>query len=161
MMWSTVAAIGLVRWAAAQGGLVINPKNADDNSLGSGGTASIQVDLSSMVNNRAFAMTPGDADFDGIHSGYPAQYIPDADFTYSGVNYTFPQYKASGNDNVLAQGQTITPPKGRYFSIHMLAAAETAVATGQVVATYSDNTTSNGSLLVDPFWDVRKHWTQQ
>ncbi|KEQ69052.1 hypothetical protein M436DRAFT_13727, partial [Aureobasidium namibiae CBS 147.97] len=105
-----------------------------------------------LVNNRAFAMTPGDADFDGIHSGYPAQYLPDSNFTYGGVNYIFPQYNESGHDNVLAQGQVITPPQGRYSSISMLVAAESAVATGYVNVTYTDNTTSSGPILVDPFW---------
>ncbi|KAK3700557.1 hypothetical protein LTR37_015885 [Vermiconidia calcicola] len=134
----------------AQGGLVINPKNADD---GTTGTASIPIDLSQLVNNRGFGMIPGDANFDGIHSGYPAQYLPPANFTYSGVNFVFPQYKESGDDNVLAQGQTIQPPKGRYFSVHMLAAAETAIATGFVNATFSDGTTTSSPVLVDPFWD--------
>ncbi|KAK4502875.1 hypothetical protein PRZ48_006301 [Zasmidium cellare] len=144
--------LGLVPTALAQGGLVINPKNADDFETGSSSASTITIDISGLVNNRAFAMSPGDANFDGIHSGYPAQYLPGSNFTYSGVNYIFPQYKASGNDNVLAQGQIIMPPKGRYFAIHMLAAAETAIATGSVNATYTDNTTTSGPVLVDPFW---------
>ncbi|EME45088.1 glycoside hydrolase family 29 protein [Dothistroma septosporum NZE10] len=110
------------------------------------------MDLSQLTNNRAFAMRPGDADFDGMHSGYPAQYLPPSNFTYSGVNYIFPQYQDSGNDNVLAQGQVIVPPASRYFSIHMLAAAENAIATGTVNVTYADNTTDSGPILVDPFW---------
>lgn len=144
--------LGLVPAALGQGGLVINPKNADDSEHGSSSAASMAMDISGMMDNRAFAMSPGDANFDGIHSGYPAQYLPEANFTYSGVNYVFPQYKTSGNDNVLAQGQIITPPKGRYFAIHMLAAAETAIATGTVNATYADNSTTSGPILVDPFW---------
>ena len=56
----------------AQGGLVINPKNADD---GTTGTASIPIDLSQLVNNRGFGMIPGDANFDGIHSGYPGKRV--------------------------------------------------------------------------------------
>ncbi|KAK5744937.1 hypothetical protein LTR17_001688 [Elasticomyces elasticus] len=149
MYLTTTLLLGLVPFAVGQGGLVINPKNADD-----GVTAdSLPIDISGLVNNRGFAMTPGDADFDGLHSGYPAQYLPDANLTYSGVNYIFPQYKASGNDNVLAQGQTLTPPRGRYFSIHMLAAAETAIATAFVNATYADNSTTSGPIIVDPFWD--------
>ena len=142
--------LGLLPLALAQGGLIVKPQNADD---GSGQVSSIPMDLSSLVNNRAFALTPGDADFDGLGSGFPAQYLPSTNFTYAGVNYAFPQYKASGNDNVLAQGQILTPPKGRYFSVHMLAAAEQAIATGSVNATYADGTTTSGQLIVDPFWD--------
>jgi alpha-L-fucosidase len=145
-----LAVLGLVPLALGQGGLVINPKNAGL-QVGSHAT-SVPIDLSALVNNRAFAMTPGDANFDGVHSGYPAQYLPDSNFTYAGINYIFPQYKESGDDNVLAQGQVITPPQGRYSSISMLVAAESAVATGYINVTYTDNTTSSGPVLVDPFW---------
>jgi alpha-L-fucosidase len=145
-----LALFSLVPLALGQGGLVVNPKNA---GLQVGSHASsVPIDLSSLVNNRAFAMTPGDADFDGVHSGYPAQYLPDSNFTYAGVIYMFPQYKDSGNDNVLAEGQVVTPPEGRYSSISMLVAAESAVATGYVNVTYTDNTTTSGPILVDPFW---------
>ncbi|KAH0267099.1 glycoside hydrolase family 29 protein, partial [Aureobasidium melanogenum] len=145
-----LAVLGLIPVVLGQGGLVINPKNAGL-QVGSH-PSSVPIDLSSMVNNRAFAMTPDDANFDGIHSGYPAQYLPDSNFTYAGINYIFPEYKQSGHDNVLAQGQVITPPQGRYSSISMLVAAESAVATGYVNVTYTDNTTSSGPVLVDPFW---------
>ena len=148
MLWFMV--LILLRSTLALGGLVINPKNAND---GSGGTASVPIDLSGLVNNRAFALSPGDANFDGTHAGYPAQYLPPSKFSYSGVDYDFPQYRASGNDNVLAYGQIIKPPKGRYFSIHMLAAAESAIATGSLNATYSDGSVTSGPVLVDPYWD--------
>ncbi|KAK4624790.1 Tissue alpha-L-fucosidase [Fulvia fulva] len=138
---------GLLPLVYGRGGLVVNPKNT-----GAQHAASIPVDISNLTNNRAFAMRPGDADSDGVHSGYPAHYLPDPNFSYSGVDYIFPQYKESGNDNVLAQAQIINPPAGRYFSIHMLAAAETAIATGTVNVTYTDNSTDSGPVLVDPFW---------
>lgn len=140
----------LLPFCTAQEGLVINPKNADNG--GSGGQT-IPVDLSDLKDNRAFAMSPGDADFDGIHSGYPAQYLPDSDFTYSGVKYNFPRYQESGNDNVLAKGQILTAEKGRYVSVHMLAAAESAIATGFVNTTYSDNSTASSPILIDPYKD--------
>ncbi|KAI5193504.1 glycoside hydrolase [Aureobasidium subglaciale] len=151
LSYPKLALLGLVPLALGQGGLVINPKNAGLQQAGSH-ASSVPIDLSGMVNNRAFAMTPGDADFDGIHSGYPAQFLPDSNFTYAGVNYIFPQYKQTGDDNVLAQGQIVTPSQGRYSSISMLVAAESAVATGYVNVTYTDNTTSSSPILVDPFW---------
>ncbi|KAM3416885.1 hypothetical protein BST61_g8473 [Cercospora zeina] len=143
--------LGLTALALGQGGLVVNPKSADDNEAGAH-ARSITIDLSDLVNNRAFAASPGDADFDGIHSGYPAAYVPEANFTYAGTNYDFPQYRETGDDNVLAQGQVIAPPAGKYFSIHMLAAAETAIATGNITTTYADNSTTVAPILVDPFW---------
>lgn len=144
--------IGLVPLCLAQEGFVINPKNADDNGNG-GDRGSLPLDISDLVDNRAFAMSPGDANFDGMHSGYPAQYLPASELTYSGVKYNFPQYRQSGNDNVLAQGQIITPAKGRYVSVHMLAAAESAIATGFLNTTYADNSTASSPILIDPYKD--------
>lgn len=134
----------------AQDGLVIDPKNVDN---GGGGGHSITVDLSNLTNNRAFGMSPGDANYDGMHSGFPAEFIPPSNLTFAGVNYEFPQYRNSGNDNVLAQGQILTPKQGRYFSISMLASAESSIATGFINVTYSDNTTVSNPILVDPYKD--------
>ncbi|EMR67102.1 putative glycoside hydrolase family 29 protein [Eutypa lata UCREL1] len=43
-------------------------------------------------------------------------------------------------------------PRGRYSGAYMLAAAETAIATGFVNATYADGSESSRAVLVDPFW---------
>jgi alpha-L-fucosidase len=48
----------LLPLSLAQGGLVVNPKNAND---GASGISSLPIDLSGLVNNRGFAMSPGDA----------------------------------------------------------------------------------------------------
>ena len=130
--------------------LVINPKKAQDSSVG----PSIPIDISKLRDNRGFAMKPGDANFDGTGYGYPAQFLPPEKFVYNGVNFDFPQYqKGNGSDNVLSQGQMVDFPEGRYIGVSMLAAAESAIATGFVNATYSDGSTSSGQVLVDPFWD--------
>ncbi|KAI9708390.1 MAG: hypothetical protein M1820_004094 [Bogoriella megaspora] len=142
-------ALGLLPGVMSQG--VFNPKNVAQGS--SNNSATVIVDLAVLYNNRAFAMSPGDADFDGAGSSYPAQYLPPPSFVYDGVDFSFPVYQITGNDNVLAQGQVVKVPKGRYHSIHMMAAAETAIATGFINATYSDNSTTSGPVLVDPFWD--------
>jgi alpha-L-fucosidase len=144
------AFVCLLPLCLAQDGLVIDPKNADN---GGGGGRSIPIDLTTLANNRAFGMSPDDANFDGLHSAFPAQFLPPSNLTFSGVNYDFPQYRNSGNDNVLAQGQTLKPKRGRYFSVSMLAAAESSIATGSINATYSDNTTVSSPILVDPYKD--------
>jgi alpha-L-fucosidase len=71
---------------------------------------------------------------------------------YNGINYAFPQYKAAGNDNVVALGQTIPVPRGRYFSVQMLAASESGMGSGTVNATYADGTTGSGAVLVPAWW---------
>jgi alpha-L-fucosidase len=109
------------------------------------------LDLSAFYNNQAFAMKPNDSSYNQHGTGYPAQYLPPSSLVYGGVNYTFPQYRSQANDNVLALGQTIQIPRGRYFSIQMLASSETGLASGFINATYSDNTTSSSPVLV-PAW---------
>lgn len=132
--------------SAVQAQAVFNPKNVDAGSSGS--NPSFPVDISSLYNNRGFANSPGDADFDGLGNAYPAQYLPPSNFVYNGINFSFPQYQTKGNDNLLALGQTVQVPKGRYFSAHMFASCENGLVEGLVNATYADGSTSSGSVLV-------------
>lgn len=144
------------------GQLVVNPKN---NPGVRGTVASLPLDLSALRNNRGFGLFPGDADLDGTGAAYPAQFLPagpDNFFTYGGVDFLFPQYQQAANnnnngsgsyDNVLAQGQALDFPRGRYVGVHLLAAAESAIATGTLDASYADGATASAPVLVDPFWD--------
>lgn len=133
----------------AQTQVLLNPKYVDSGS--SSGNPSIPLDISSLYNNRGFAMKPNDSNFDGNGGGYPGDSLPPSNFVYNGINFTFPQYNPAGNDNVLALGQTIQVPQGRYFSVQMLASCENGLASGFINATYSDNTTSSSPVLV-PAW---------
>lgn len=146
-----MALAGIPAAVGADFELLVNPKN---NPGVGGSTASIPIDISSLRNNRGFGMSSNDADLDGTGASYPAQYLPATNFTYGGVDFIFPQYQAgNGSDNVLAQGQALEVERGRYVGVHFLAAAESAIATGFVNASYADGTTTSGPILVDPFWD--------
>ena len=129
--------------------VIFQPQNAVDSNET---VKSIPIKLNSIFNNRGFGKGPRDANFDTYHSSYPAQNIPPKQFIYNGINFTFPQYRASGNDNALAQGQEVHVPPGHYFSVSMLAAAETGLGAGFVNATYTDGTISNGSQVLVPAW---------
>ena len=78
--------------------------------------------------------------------------MPPESFIYGGFNYKFPSYKGSGCDNVIADGQEIKLPKGRYFSVRMLAASESGMASATLNATYTDGSTDSGALLVPAWW---------
>ncbi|CAN8103682.1 unnamed protein product [Discula destructiva] len=146
-----LALAGLTVSAASDFTLTVNPKNSPGVS---GSIRSVPIDISSLRNNRAFGTSPNDADFDGTGASYPAEFLPTGNFTYGGVDFIFPQYQANnGSDNVLAQGQMLNVTRGRYIGVHLLAAAESAIATGYVNATYADGTSTSGPVLVDPFWD--------
>lgn len=79
--------------------------------------------------------------------------MPPSSFTYSGVNFEFPSYKSTGNDNVVMQGQEITVPRGRYLSFVMLAAAESGMGSGTIRANYADGSSSQASVLVPAWWN--------
>lgn len=117
-------------------GLVVNQRNSPGIS---GAISSIPIDISGLRNNRAFGLSPNDANFDALGSGYPAQYLPAENFTYGGVEFIFPQYQThNSSDNVIAQGQALDFPRGRYVGVHMLAAAHHASVTGYINASYED-----------------------
>ncbi|KAJ5704272.1 hypothetical protein N7493_011410 [Penicillium malachiteum] len=77
--------------------------------------------------------------------------MPPETFYFGGMNYRFAKYNATGYDNVLSQGQEIQVPQSKYFSFQMLAASESGMGSGSVVAKYADGSTSTGSVLV-PAW---------
>jgi alpha-L-fucosidase len=78
--------------------------------------------------------------------------MPPSTFVYNGVNFTFPKYKTAGYDNVLAAGQVIKIPEGKYLSVQLLAAGETGLAAGFVNGSYADGSTSSGQVLVPAWW---------
>ncbi|RAO73459.1 uncharacterized protein BHQ10_009471 [Talaromyces amestolkiae] len=138
-----------------------------------GQTPSITLDIDTLFNNRGFGTVSGDGNFDGsggkigylitlsesgpdwytfMIGAYPAVDIPPSSFVYNGINFSFPNYNATGNDNIVVLGQTVNVPKGRYLSLEMLAASESGMQSGPVTATYSDGTTSTGYVLVPPWW---------
>jgi alpha-L-fucosidase len=129
---------------------VFNPKNIGTSY--NAANPSFPVELSLLYNNRGFAVKPGDSNFDGSGSGYPANSLPPSNFIYNGINFTFPKYQKSGNDNVLAIGQTVQVPRGRYFSVQMMASSENGLASGFINAKYSDNSTSSSPVLVPAWW---------
>ncbi|KAI0127263.1 alpha-l-fucosidase [Xylariales sp. AK1849] len=110
------------------------------------------VDITGLFDNRGFGRWPKDADFDGNQNCYPAQYHPGTNLTYGGVHYWFPEYKTSGFDNFIAQGQHLSIVPARYSSIHMLVSAETTSADGSITASYADGWTTSRNILVPPWW---------
>ena len=79
--------------------------------------------------------------------------MPPATLLYDGFNFSFPQYRAAGNDNVISDGQRIEVPPGRYVRVSMLAAAESGLAGGSINATYADGSQTAAQVLVPAWWD--------
>ncbi|MGW0766060.1 NEW3 domain-containing protein [Streptomyces sp. NPDC002676] len=89
-------------------------------------------------------------DFDGGGDTYSAQALaaagvtPGARLTKDGVTWTFPDAKPGMPDNVALAGQSITM-SGSGSELWFLG-AEAGFTTGQVKVTYTDGTTSTGTL---------------
>ncbi|KAK7710026.1 hypothetical protein SLS57_008524 [Botryosphaeria dothidea] len=114
---------------------------------------SFPVDLDPLFNNRGFGLSPNESDFDGMGGAFPADSIPPSSFVYSGFNYQFPEYRQTGNDNVIATGQTLSVPRGKYISVAMLATSETGLASSTINATYADESQTSDAILVPAWWN--------
>ena len=95
------------------------------------------------------------ADFDGVGDAFTSAglaadgLIPGASLLHDGLSITWPRPNSSGDDNVLANGQTI-PLGGRGNTLGVVAAAaygtNSAGTGGTFTVTYTDGTTSTGTL---------------
>ncbi|MGC4746968.1 alpha-L-fucosidase [Micromonospora sp. DT201] len=110
-----------------------------------------------------------DGDFDGARKAFQAEALPASGVVdLDGVPFRFPSAAAGAKNNVVARGQTITLPAGRYHSAYFLVSASTAAgfggsASGAATVRYSDGTTSaqpltatdwigGGGILKVPFY---------
>lgn len=79
--------------------------------------------------------------------------MPPASFVYNGINFKFPTYQESGNDNIRASLDDVSVRPGKYFSTHILAAAESGSLTeGYLNATYADGSSDSNPILVPVWW---------
>ncbi|KAK8098567.1 glycoside hydrolase family 29 protein [Apiospora kogelbergensis] len=147
----------LVSVASVAAQLVIQPQHRNNTVEVS---RSIPLGINHLFNNRGFGKVGHDANFDGngrivlsSNQGcYPAEFLPGEILLYNGINFAFPQYRPSGNDNVISDGQTIDVPAGRYLRVAMLAAAEQGLSEGPVIARYADGTNTSAQVLVPSWW---------
>lgn len=95
------------------------------------------------------------ADFDGVGDSFTAAGMaadglaPGSRLLHDGLSISWPQANAAGDDNVLADGQTI-PVRGRGNTLGVVAAAAFGGATtgtgGAFKVTYADGTSTTGTL---------------
>ena len=96
-------------------------------------------------------------DFDGLGNSYSAEQAaaagasPGAAITHNGVTFTWPDVPAGTEDNIAASGQVINQ-SGSGSTLAFLGANSVAAApAGRVIVTYTDGSTSGGSLAF-PSW---------
>lgn len=87
-----------------------------------------------------------DGNFDGSGYTFPGEALPTGQVTVDGVPYTFPSAAPGTNNNVVALGQRLDLPQGRYHSAYFLVASSYGMASGQATIHYADGATTTASL---------------
>jgi hypothetical protein len=103
----------------------------------------VTVDLAPHFNNDAITneFFMGDGDFDGAGRTYPSAVLPQTGgLTADGIPFLFTNGGEGTLNNVVAAGQTIELPPGRYGRLHLLGAADTANSETTATAAYADGT---------------------
>ena len=128
--------------------------------LGVGGlgskTVQTQVDLTSLLNNKAAALTGfSTANFDNHNGSYPAEHLPTGTLVDAAIAYKLPNWSAPTgvNDNINCSGQTVKLPRGRYNSFSFLGATDgISYVNGEFFALYEGGEAESLGFVVAPWW---------
>ncbi|MCC5475662.1 alpha-L-fucosidase [Streptomyces barringtoniae] len=85
-------------------------------------------------------------DFDGSGYTFPGEELPAGRVEVDGVPFDFPGAAAGAHNNVVALGQRIELPPGRYLSAVFLTAGSYGNATGTATVHYADGSTTTAGL---------------
>lgn len=118
------------------------------------GDCGVAADLSGVFNNDGISKhdNPGDGNFDGGGWVYAAETLPEGvretggPLTIDGTNYVFGSPEAGKKNNVEANGQRITLPKGKFDLLKVLGAAHNGSVQPEVTITYADGSTAKSVL---------------
>ncbi|GGU26935.1 alpha-L-fucosidase [Streptomyces violascens] len=149
---------------AAVGAALLSPATADANPLttstgaaakgGEWGTvpAAVPVALDRWFDNDGIdTASARGGDFDGSGYTFPGDELPSGNVQLDGVTYVFPGAAAGAKNNVVALGQRIDLPRGRYLSGLFLVASSYGDASGRATVHYADGSTS-AAALGGPDW---------
>jgi hypothetical protein len=103
--------------------------------------SAVPVDVGPHLNNDGITSEfyMGDGDFDGAGRTYPSAQLPQTGrLTDDGIPFLFVNGAEDTLNNVLAAGQVIAVPAGRYARLHVLGAADTGNASRALTVTYTD-----------------------
>ncbi|MFI1395731.1 alpha-L-fucosidase [Streptomyces sp. NPDC020681] len=147
---------------AAVGAVLITPATADaspraaepEGHDGDWGTvpAAVPVPLERWFDNDGIDTADArGGNFDGSGYTYPGEELPSGRLEIDGIAYLFPAATAGAKNNIVALGQRIELPKGRYLSGLFLVAGSYGAASGKATVHYADGTTQ-ATALGAPDW---------
>ncbi|WP_405969295.1 alpha-L-fucosidase [Streptomyces sp. NBC_00988] len=85
-------------------------------------------------------------DFDGSGYTFPGEELPTGRVEVDGIPFLFPSSAAGAKNNVVAMGQRVELPQGRYLSAVFLTSASYGNASGNATVHYADGSTSTAGL---------------
>ncbi|MEV5610692.1 alpha-L-fucosidase [Streptomyces sp. NPDC052225] len=147
---AVVAAATAVPWATA-GPSAATPRAAADGDWGAV-PAPVPVPLDALFDNDGIDTADArGGSFDGSGYTFPGEELPAGRVEVDGVPYVFPASAAGDKNNVVARGQRVDLPPGRYLSALFLAAGSYGNASGQATVHYADGSTASAGLAA-PDW---------
>jgi alpha-L-fucosidase len=107
----------------------------------------VPVPLTDLFNNDGIdTASAHDGNFDGSGYTFPGEQIPSGSATVGGVPYVLGSSTAGAQNNVVAVGQQIAIPSGRYLNAQFLTACSYGSTGGTATVHYADGSTSQGQL---------------
>ncbi|WP_043670881.1 alpha-L-fucosidase [Streptomyces xylophagus] len=85
-------------------------------------------------------------DFDGSGYTFPGEALPTGRVEVDGITFLFPSSAAGAKNNVVAMGQRVELPQGRYLSAAFLTSGSYGNASGNATVHYADGSTTTGGL---------------
>jgi alpha-L-fucosidase len=107
----------------------------------------VPVPLDSLYDNDGLdTASARGGDFDGSGYTFPGEELPAGRVEVDGIAFDFPPSTAGAKNNVVALGQRVDLPKGRYLSAVFLTAGSYGNASGRATVHYADGSTSTAGL---------------
>jgi alpha-L-fucosidase len=133
---ATAGQLGAVRTAAAEAPSGFTPPPPP-----------VPVPLTDLFDNDGIdTASAHDGNFDGSGYTFPGEELPSGQTTVAGVPYVLGSSAAGAKNNVVALGQQIPIPSGRYLNALFLAACSYGGTGGAATVHYADGSTSTGQL---------------
>lgn len=109
--------------------------------------APVPVPLDSLYDNDGVdTASARGGDFDGSGYTFPGEELPTGRVEVDGTSFVFPTSSAGAKNNVVALGQRVELPKGRYLSAVFLTAGSYGNASGRATVHYADGSTTTATL---------------
>ncbi|MFJ1968042.1 alpha-L-fucosidase [Streptomyces sp. NPDC087903] len=107
----------------------------------------LPVPLDALYDNDAIdSASARGGDFDGSGYTFPAEELPAGPVEVDGIPFHFPSSAAGAKNNIVAMGQRVELPGGRYLSAVFLTAGSYGNASGNATVHYADGSTTTAGL---------------